>query len=269
MTTNSQAAVQTQATTTVLDHATIGRLLSSGFTNASPKPPRRLIVKIEGLDKSGKTHLALTAPPPIFHIDIDVGTEGVVEKFRARGKEIYICPVRYPGAGLNEGGLGPDDYKRAWAELQSRINAALSVGKGTLILDTWTEAYEMARLSHFGKLTQVQPHNYPEVYAELRTIIRRVYETEMSAVFIHKMAPKFNSTELEAKGFADTDFLVQSDIRVYRDSLPLQDGRIKTSFRFLIKTMRPRQEAMGIQVASTDPKYDFNYLLYLAHDWVP
>ena len=43
----------------------------------------RLVVRVGGLEKEGKTHFALTAPGPIGAIDMDRGMEGVVEKFLA------------------------------------------------------------------------------------------------------------------------------------------------------------------------------------------
>ena len=60
---------------------TIDSLKENGWQAGAPAAPRRLVCSIEGWDKSGKTHLAMTAPEPIVYLDLDVGTEGVKERF--------------------------------------------------------------------------------------------------------------------------------------------------------------------------------------------
>ena len=56
-------------------------------------PDRRTIV-VAGREKQGKTNFALTAPDPIAHFNLDVGLEGVIEKFRTT-KVIYTHDYPY------------------------------------------------------------------------------------------------------------------------------------------------------------------------------
>ena len=51
--------------------------------------PKRLVISLAGFEKTGKTHLAFTGKSPIVIFNLDLGTEGVIEKFQAAGKEIY------------------------------------------------------------------------------------------------------------------------------------------------------------------------------------
>ena len=55
-----------------------------GFAPIKKLDRTRLIVSVEGLEKRGKTHFAMTAPPPIAYFDMDIGAEGVVNKFEDR-----------------------------------------------------------------------------------------------------------------------------------------------------------------------------------------
>ena len=60
--------------------------------------PKRLVISLAGFEKTGKTHLAFTGKSPIVIFNLDLGTEGVIEKSQAAGKEIYVydVPVERP-----------------------------------------------------------------------------------------------------------------------------------------------------------------------------
>ena len=51
------------------------------FTPAPTQKPQRIIAHVSGGPATGKTYLALTGKPPIYYINLDRGTEGVVEQF--------------------------------------------------------------------------------------------------------------------------------------------------------------------------------------------
>ena len=71
---------------------TLEDLKNVGFEDKVRLIPKRSIVSIEGLEKSGKTRLALTAPEPIVYIDLDVGTEGVIEPLM-KDKQVLLYQV--------------------------------------------------------------------------------------------------------------------------------------------------------------------------------
>ena len=68
-----------------------------GFRKAGADAIRhRLIISVDGHEKQGKSHFALTAPQPIALFDVDTGLEGVVEKFE-HTKGIYQNTYRFRG----------------------------------------------------------------------------------------------------------------------------------------------------------------------------
>ena len=71
---------------------TLKTLEQAGWTKAAAVP-RRLVCSIEGLDKTGKSHLAMSAPGPIVYVDLDVGTEGVIQKCQ---QDYLIYKVEQP-----------------------------------------------------------------------------------------------------------------------------------------------------------------------------
>jgi len=139
------------------------------FRKLTATKPGRLILSVEGMEKEGKTHFALTAPGPIALFNIDCGTEGVVEKFLPF-KDIYT--VDYPNRRYET----QADYDDTWAQFLEDYYAALdSSHYRTLIIDTATELWEMIRLCRLQKLTQVMATDYSPVNHEFRGLINSAF----------------------------------------------------------------------------------------------
>jgi len=251
------------------DPLQLQQLINLGFTNIAAPIPQRVIAKVAGPEKSGKSHLTLTAPEPIIFISIDIGTEGVVEKFQLAGRQVYVYDLKV------ERGMSPADYTLAWTKVDTIIDTALKVGKGTIVFDTWTEMYELARLKHFaGRMDKVMPQEYPVVYADLRDKIRRIYESRhMSAMLLTKMAPDFNTKLLVEKGFGDTDFLVQANFTTSR--VDVQDpatGAYHPSFKVAVRDCRQNPMLNGMVFQNDSPngdQFNMEQIIWLIHHWSP
>ena len=257
------------ATANIKTQVKIAELLSLGFSDEYKAPPRRLIVSSGGREKTGKSHFALTAPPPIVYFNIDIGTEGVVDKFQAEGKQVLVYDVRVPRDAKQ------DIYVPMWTDLKVRLGKAYGLGEGTVVWDTSSEAYELARLARFGKLTQVMPHNYVEVNNEWRELLRQAYDSTMNTVFIHKMKPKYinnaRTGEYEISGFSEMDYLAQVNLVHYREDT--EDG---TVFSVYIKDCRQNPGIAGETLhglplpvgekRTFDPLCNFEMLLGMVHD---
>ena len=199
-------------------------LLKAGFKPKKASTQRRLIVQVEGHEKTGKTHFALTAPGPIAYFGLDLGDEGVVEKFLAQGKEI-VTPddsVRVPSA-IEMHLEGPRlDASPAWDQLKrAYIAACKSPQIRTIVWDTATETWELIRLARFGKLSQVMPVQYGPVNAEMRGLIRMAYDSDKNFVMLHKMKAEYvndkKTGKFERAGFNDTGYIVQVNLRTFHD----------------------------------------------------
>ena len=227
----------------------IDSLLGSGWINTMGPAPSRIIASIEGTDKTGKSHLALTAPRPIMYIALDVGTEGVIHKFQ--GEDLMVYQVEQPERlGSSQELMGR--YGEIWATVQDKISEALAMNEGTLIIDTFTEAYDICRLAHFGKMSQVQPHQYGVAYADLREVMRKVHQSKMSCILLHKMGNNFNTGEPEMKGWNDIPHQVQVTLRTDREDTA--DGPV---FLAEVRACRQNPNLMGKHLyagATTDPR---------------
>lgn len=259
------------------DEQVLAELSSLGFSDNYIETPRRLIVSSEGMEKTGKTSFALSAPDPIIYIDIDIGGEGVIGKFQETGKKIYVYSVLVPKQAKQ------DVYEIMWADLKTRIEKAYLLSSGTVVWDTATEAFELCRLARFGRLTQVQPHNYTETNNEWREIVRKAFASRMNTVYIHKRKPVWLNTtdsngklksiktkDMELSGFAEMGYLAQVNLIHMRE-----DTDDAVTFSVYIKECRHRagvakQTIRGLPLARGDdrvgdPLCNFEMLLSLVH----
>lgn len=193
---------------------------------------RRLIVAVDGLEKCGKSHFALTAPGPIAVLNFDIGLEGVADKFVLEGKHVMTANYDVPEGIANTQAMA-DAADRIWQQMVKDYYWALKHVR-TVVLDTATEVWELLRLARFGKLTQVMPHHYGPVNAEYRKLIRAAYDHDANLVLLHKLKPEYETKVVNNKevsnrtgryvraGMGDTGFLVQLNALAYRgDTDPL------------------------------------------------
>lgn len=246
----------------------VSALVQMGFTvPAAEVINDRLIVCVNGWEKTGKTHFSLTAPDPIVYFSVDIGTEGVVEKFVRAGKRILLYEVRYRRNQASQ------DYTALWQRLQRGFSTALQIGSGTIVFDTWTECYELCRLHHFsGKLEQQRPQTYAQVYADLRSMVRDAYDSGMNVVFLNKMGWKFQMAgdsgppQMEVKGFSDMAYLVQANLMTFRTQEPMQPGQWKPPApEFGVTVMDCRQNPLITGAVLTGERANWGYLQWLVH----
>lgn len=191
---------------------------------------RRLIVSLEGLEKCGKTHLALTAPDPIAFMNLDNGFEGVVEAFVNDGKRIHLTDYRGKASMLKLLGMGTEDTKAYYAPIWTRfradyLRAMESPDIRTVVWDTGSEVWELARLAAFGKVDKVMPTSYGPVNSEFKALVDVAYSCDKNLIILHKVKKQYvlkDSKEVwngkyERAGFSSIGFLVQMVGRCFRD----------------------------------------------------
>ena len=238
----------------------------AGFAQASEEGPRRLVLSIAGEEKTGKTHLALTGRPPVVLFNLDVGMEGVVEKFTRSGKAVYHYDIPVERVRQDNVAQQQEVWKQQWYDFVQRFQAVYDLAPGTVVVDTWTEVYELARLAHFGKTEQVMPQHYAAVNAELRSLVRHAYNsTQTTTAFISKMGTNFNSGQPEVKGFRDTAYLVQLTLQ---NSHQKADGGVGAGV-FQSQVISCRQNPATQGFALLGDNFDLSYLEWLVHDWRP
>lgn len=163
-----------------------------GFSMIRPPTRYRMIVSISGLDKSGKTNFALTAPGDIAYANFDVGLEGVIHKFE-KNKRIYTKDYSYGTVGTDIKEVATAAGK-VWDEFKADFRAALRAPSiRTVVIDTEGETYELIRIARFGKLTQVMPHHYGPVKAEYRDVLNEIYDTDKNLILLGRLKDEYKN----------------------------------------------------------------------------
>ena len=236
-----------------------------GFTKPlETELPQRMIIGISGYEKTGKTHLALTGRPPIAVINLDIGLEGVVEKFQSE-KDVWVYTVPYaPPGGVDEPNANAEVWKHQWEQMRQALSQVYAANPGTVIIDTMTEVYELARLANFGKLTQMA-HLYGEVNAGMKAMVRQGYHSlTTTTILLSKMDKDYDTKEPRPKGWRDLRFHTQANIVTWRD--PMQNG--VEAFRATVESCRQNPVLMGMELKG-DQLNVATYLEWLIREYKP
>ncbi len=223
-----------------------------GFSRAKSTSGHRLILNIEGMEGKGKSSLALSAPDPIALFDFDTGLEGVIEKILAEGRDILV-----PDESLKHRDVTTQaDWGKMWdAFVKMYARALNSKDIRTVVIDTGTEAWELARLAAFGQLSQVQPHHYGPVNADFRRLIKRAFDSDKNLIITHKLKPRYvdnkRTKDYDMSGFNDMPYIAQVTVRVWRHRRAEDDD---VDFGLTFRKCRPNadlEETELVQPMST------------------
>ena len=203
--------------------------MMTGFHEPDQFTHRRILLSLQGLDKSGKTFFSLTAPPPIAFFDSDRGLEGVVDSFRDKDIRIYDVPDAKEIAMSDDGPVS--DAQGAWKETKNHIMQALKDKEiRTLVFDTATEIWELLRLAHFGKLLAVPPLAYTPVNMEYRNLVLAAKNRyQKTLILIHKVKDEYKDT-IDAKGRPKSIKTGNYILSGFNQTGGLVDANIITSF---------------------------------------
>lgn len=192
------------------------------YKRVTSDPPKRLVLSIDGLPKEGKTNFTLTAPGPIAIHNLDLGLEGVAEKFS--DKEIYEFLYTIPmSASLpgSEFAAMAEAGQRVWKEFVVNYRDSLSKMR-TVVVDTGSEAWALVRLARLGKLTSVLPVQYTAVNAEFRQLVQlALSQNTCNVIFTHKVKDQYKDDKktglVERAGFGEIEYDVQTVLKAVRD----------------------------------------------------
>ncbi len=241
--------------------------------------PRRLIMSLEGDERQGKTHFALTAPEPIAYLPLDAGGDDLIAKFQASGKELLVCdkfPVR-----VNPTDTPADVGKKMkpiWERFVAEYQAALAAAR-TVVVDTGSESYKLCKLKWFGKLLQIMPEDYAYPNTEFTDLIREAYNHSANVIWLHKRKDEWDKSKAEPgkkgggkktgerirDGFSGMGYEVQIEATARKDAgLYIID----------IKNCRQNAELDGTEMIIEDADQGFAQLAQLVYpdsdlsDWI-
>lgn len=186
------------------------------FPHYQPKSTRKVCISVEGQEKRGKTKFALTAPGPIVYFNLDEGLERVQPESQFPALDLRVVTIP-PFAKDGHPDIIAEGALKVWEWLKVQHFNALDAAR-TVVYDSFTEVWELARLARFGKLTQVQSFHYGPVNREFHEFVREFNRHNANLILLHKVMPEFeNKDALERRGFSHIGFAVDDFFRVDRE----------------------------------------------------
>lgn len=193
--------------------------LAAMFTpeSAIVRPPPRMALSIEALDKCGKSHWAImTAPGPIAVVTNDPGTQTIIDKARASGKIIHQFDMNFDpprNTALRKESDTDAQEVAAWVAEWNRYSNfiwALQKDKGirTYVSDTETTVFQLCELAHFGKLMgNARQDKRTTMNAAYSALFWGLYNKrpDLNIILIHQLKKKYAKTGTGPNAVADWD----------------------------------------------------------------
>ena len=215
--------------------------------------PDRMTVVVKGRWKTGKTNFALTAPPPIAHFNLDVGLEGVIEKFR-RIKEIYTDDYIY----RSETGQSTQTIALpVWEKMRADYMFFLGSKEiRSIVLDTESEAFDLIRFARLGStaLPREVSYKYGPVNAEFRQLLLSAMASDKNLILIKKMKDEYikdvRTGNDEPAGYKEISYLAQVNLLAWRDGL-------SGPFHLTVEDCRQNPDVAGMDLEGEMCNWDF------------
>jgi hypothetical protein len=263
------------------------------------KTKPRLIVCLDGLWGSGKTHWIFTSPKSMFYANFDKSSvDDVAPKFVGqpiRIENYWASEVSKLVASLGKnkfyGNVVDKDGKPLNVQIvqtprdvifdQARsvfnrfyddfIDAINTAEIRTITIDTFSEMYNVLRLCEHGRLSKVESKHFAELNSLLRQLITDIYPIRKNVIFVNKQKKEYRAVgsgsevqwtgRWEMGGFAETPYLVQCGITTYKSQEPDQSP----VFRAHVYKCSINIDIEGMDLSSADDMFDFASLAQLVY----
>lgn len=180
---------------------------------------RRLVVLVQGERRTGKSHLALTAPGPIYYQGLDVGAEvaNMPDKPWA-GKVIHMANYNTSFPPNTDEATLARECNRMWDQFVANQQIAVTKGR-TAVIDTESELWELFRVARSGR-TNPEKQAYMVISPEYRGVLRSFYQSDCNLIMIAKLKDEWKgnkSTGVRKRaGFGDADYLAQIVVETWK-----------------------------------------------------
>ena len=198
-------------------------VVATGWKDVAERIMRpRMIVSGRGEERAGKSQFGLTMPAPIAVFPFDNNTDELIQKFR---KVKRILTPEEPLYFKSE--FSKEEYDVLWNRFMELFKSAIaSPAIRSIMVDTGTEMYELARLAKFGKLKEVPVHYYDLVNSEFKKLINLIYPSDKNLYITHRVKDQYVKTGEKQSartgkrvedGFGAVRYKVQINVLCYRD----------------------------------------------------
>jgi hypothetical protein len=238
----------------------------AGFTNdIGPRPAQASII-IAGMEGTGKTHWALTAPKPLLYMSTDFGDAGVIQKAtgeiyrRKEGDYKLEIPTEFRAfidqdekpdvRRRREGQLANYVHQQFYLPFLNDMSKAIEGGIRTVVWDNALDIWEWVRLSVYGRNASNRSDLQAEANSKYVELIRKANINNVNLIMINHLKYAWESyydkddnmkwrktKDFEMQGFDKAPFLITTNLWT---SFEPPDN-----FQVTVKKCRDRPEYVG------------------------
>jgi len=240
---------------------------AAGFTSEVGPRKAQATVIIAGMEGTGKTHWALTAPKPLLYMSTDFGDEGVIQKAegviyrRKEGDYKLEIPTEYRAfieqdekpeqRRKREGELSNYVHKEFYLPFFNDLKQAVAAGVRTVVWDNALDVWEYVRLSVYGRNASNRSDLQREANDKYKEMIRHCNVHDVNLIMINHLKhawvsyddPRSGETkwrqtkDFEMQGFDKAPFLVS--LNMWTHFTP------PNTFQVEIRKCRDKHEMVG------------------------
>lgn len=182
---------------------------------------RYSITILQGLDQTGKTHFAFTAPAPILIMTFDpANLRGVARKY-AGIKDIQVATFQMPKGLIATSELAAVAKAEAKRYTET-FTAAVEGDFRTIIMDREDEAWELYRYEEFDGNASAKPHHYVQLNMAYKAMLKLCEKNKKNLIMIDSIKDEYKSNkptgETIRAGFKQLGLLSQVVIETSRNN---------------------------------------------------
>lgn len=215
-------------------------LRSVPFKPATTDCRPRLVMALDGGPGSGRTHFALTAPRPLYIVELDLGgTEGIIDD----ATDLQIAQYGFIK------NMDQNEAKKTLDAVENDILTARDEARSVLI-DKAGMLWQLIRLAEFGRLAGVKQRNFEGVNTRMQGLLHAFVDSDTNLLLIHDMKDAYANEVVVGKkrdGFIGTDGIVR-----HAANFASNQGEDKTDFTATITRCTPNWGAVGMEFTNDE-----------------
>jgi len=208
--------------------------------------------------KVGKTHFSMTLPERVIIYSFDLGAQIVRVRPEFKNKDIIIKEYPLPIMDSVQARGQQQEVKAVWDKFNKDFQKDVSDPEvKTLVIDTGTHLYEIARIARAAELGQanILQHQYGEVYARIRALIQQARLMGKSLVITHHVRDEYVDDKKTGSLEMDGCKIIpgEVDVVMWLKKTEIKEGKSKQIVTIGTITDSRWREIEGLEME--DPNY--------------
>jgi hypothetical protein len=253
-------------------HISAEALARVGFTDEVEDRSAFAVLNVAGMEGTGKTHFALSAPKPLLYQGTDHGGDGVLQQFKKSGQIIRPSKNDYkldiplelrdfadkeekPAARqARERQLAKFVHEQFYVPFFKDFLTGVELGVRSIVWDNALDVWEYTRLSVYGRRATNRSDLTAEANSKYREMVRLANVHKINLIMINHLKPEWESYQKgdeikwkksggwEMQGFDKCPFLITANVWLFMHP---EKEKLEDRFTFQIKKCRDNHQWVG------------------------